>query len=205
MSELSKAPLPSTHADTLARVYALGIYHIMALFDGDITARAAAEACLPQLELATDALNPHINYDDLADTAPSELPVFPLTGTEAFWRAWILQESSRRTWLFTTQLALLYSFLTKRKSGACAADAGCRAWCLTAALWRAGNAVDFAAAWGEERRLVARMNRLDEVFREARPADLDDFGRMLLTCYMGEQEARGWMKVKGGSVDSVWS
>lgn len=198
LSDLSKSPLPSTHKEALARTHALVMYHIMALFDGDIESRAVAESALPHLELACESLLSHISYDDLwPENTTKDLPLFPLANTEAFWRAWILQESTRRTWLFANQLILMYSFLTNRKTQA-GLSAQCRTLCLSGSLWRAQNAVDFAAAWGSGRRLVARLDRLDEVFSEARAVDLDEFGRMLLTCYMGEQEARGWMSVKGG-------
>lgn len=198
LSELSELPIPQTHAEALARTHALGIYHVMALFDGDVESRAAAAALLPQLELAHDALVHHISYDDLSDAVPKDLPLFPLANTEFFWRTWILQESTRRTCLFASQLIRMYSYLTKRKSLVSGGDMQCRSWCLAGRLWRAANAVDFAVAWGEVKRLVATMETLDEVFAEAKAADLDEFGRLLLTCYMGEQEARGWMSVKGG-------
>lgn len=60
--------------------------------------------------------------------------------------------------------------------------------------------MDFAVAWGAGRRLVATIGRLGEVFEQARAEDLDEFGRMLLICYLGEQEARGWIAVRGGDV-----
>lgn len=198
LTELSKAPIPATHTEALARVHALGMYHIMALFDGDIEARAAAEALLPQLELATDALIPHITYDDFADSAPRSLPLFPLTATKVFWQNWLLQESTRRTWLIANQVALIYSYLTGREgAGVGGGGAQCRSWSLAGPLWRAGNAVDFAVAWGQGKRLVVRMDTLDEMFAQAEPGYLDEFGRMLLSCYMGEHEARGLMAAKG--------
>lgn len=196
LTELSKSPIPQAHTEALARAHCLGIYHIMAFFDGDIESRAVAESLLPHLEHATSSLVPHITYDDLSDSAPRDLPLFPLAGTELFWRTWLLQESTRRTWMVTNQITLIYSCLTGRKTSG-GGGGQCREWCIAGPLWRAGNAVDFALAWGEGRRLVARMDSLDEAFAEASPGDLDEFGRMLMACYMGEHEARGWMAVKG--------
>lgn len=198
--------MPQEHREALARTYALGIYHVMALFDGDIEARATAEHYLPQFELALDDLVTHISYDDLTpDSSPNPLPLFPLANTESFWRSWVLQESTRRTWLFTNQLILMYSYLTKRKPGIKENSSDqCRSWCLSGPLWRATNAVDFAMAWGSGRKLVATIENLEEVFAEAKATDLDDFGRILLTCYMGDQEARAWMAMRGGVIDSCF-
>lgn len=199
LTELAKSPLPSTHRESLAKTHALGVYYTMALFDGDVESRAAAEKTLPNLELACNSLLPHITYDDLSpDTSPTTLPLHPLLETESYWHNWILQESTRRTWLFTNQLLLSYSFLTNRRLAP--PRETCRSWSLSGRLWSARNAVDFAVAWGAGRRLVATIGRLGEVFEQARAEDLDEFGRMLLICYLGEQEARGWIAVRGGDV-----
>lgn len=202
LAELESSPTPSTHRESLARTHALGIYHIIALFDGDVESRAAAEKTLPTLERACEDLLPYITYDDFSpETSPISLPLNPLAETETYWRNWILQESTRRTWLFTNQLRFIYSFLSNRRLAP--PRMACKSWSLCGRLWRARNAVDFADAWGAGRRLVATMGRLGEVFEAARAEDLDEFGRMLLVCYMGEQEARGWMAVRGG--DPSWA
>lgn len=202
LKELAASPTPTTHRNTLAKTHALGVYHTIAIFDGDVESRAAAEKTLHGLGRACDDLLPYITYDDLSpDTSPTTLPLSPLAETESYWRNWILQESTRRTWLFTKQLLCIYSCLTNRPLAP--PSSPCRAWSLSGRLWRARNAVDFAVAWGVGRRLVANMGRLGEVFETARAEDLDEFGRVLLVCHLGEQEARGWMAVKGG--DPSWA
>lgn len=202
LKELATSPTPTTHRDTLARTHALSIYHTIAIFDGDVEARAVAEKTLHGLGRACDDLLPYITYDDLSsDTSPNTLPLSPLDEAEIYWRNWILQESTRRTWLFTKQLLCIYSCLTNRPLAS--PSSPCRAWSLSGRLWRARNAVDFAVAWGAGRRLVANVGRLGEVFEVARAEDLDEFGRILLVCHLGEQEARGWMAVRGG--DPSWA
>ncbi|SPO06816.1 uncharacterized protein DNG_09510 [Cephalotrichum gorgonifer] len=205
ISKLSKSPGPPTHRQTLARAQALGIYHILALFDGDIECRAVASSLVPEMEEASESLLAYVTSPNspstLSANPPRDLPLFPLAETESFWRSWILHESTRRTWLFTNQLLVMYSFLTKRpgRMAACTTPEDL-SWSLSGHLWRAANALDFSVAWGGRRQLVITMGRFAECLNQAQAEDLDDFGRMLLTCFMGEQQARGWMASRGGSL-----
>ncbi|MBE3041952.1 hypothetical protein IMZ48_05100, partial [Candidatus Bathyarchaeota archaeon] len=194
--DLAASEAPSTLHEALARTLALTVYHIMALLDGDIEARATAETTLPTLEAAAESLIPHANLG-AEHTYPATLPLYPLAETDAFWKTWVLTESIRRTMLFSHQFMACYSLLRGASSVDCAAMSRHKSWTLAAPLWHADNAVDFAVAWGGKNRWLMDMVNTDGAFEGAVPEDVCQFGRMVMTCFMGRQQARGWFASRG--------
>jgi hypothetical protein len=211
--DLVDSPVPETPLETLARTQALILYCIIGVFDGDIVARARAECRLNDLEASARDLLPHVVFDTdphaLPDPScappslnPGEMPLFPLQSTEAFWRDWIFQESARRTLLFSFHLIVIYDLMTQRHTPVrCYKHLTCKKWTMSAHLWGAPSAVDFAFAWQTRRHFVmsaADETIFDEVVRDGRADDFETFGKMFLTAYMGVTQAKGWFLSRGG-------
>lgn len=149
----------------LARVQALFMYVTMLVFDGDILSRSAAEAAMPVLESAATALvglfghNPFIPASSSSAPAPPEsLPLYPVAPAREFWQGWVLQESARRTYLVTYFLLQLYLVLKGDVPKKCDQKIYlCHFWTVSAHLWRAGDAVEFALAWRDRRHFVVNQ------------------------------------------------
>ncbi|KAJ6446826.1 Meiotic recombination protein rec8 [Purpureocillium lavendulum] len=200
--DLLATPAPTRFLDVLARTQALILYQIIRLFDGDMRARSSAEKAIPALESATMDLLAHVRFDAV-DEAPAreELPLHPLAPTQAFWRDWILQESARRTCLFAFFFLQVYRLLAGQRGLTCDGRLGlCHAWTLSAHLWTAPSAVEFARAWGARRHFVVRDAQFASVLDEAKADDVDRFGRMWISCLLGVDEAEGWFASRGGSL-----
>lgn len=225
------APAPADlllHA--LARTQALLLYQTVRFFDGDIVARASAEATFGELEASADALARHIARDDNPhlDRARDDMSSSP-SGARPFWRAWILHESARRTHLIARFLTHAWRLLTGRRPPQLAGEARHRcsrppppqpyhdhhqpreeSWTLSARVWGARDAVAFAAAWRD----VSLCHRPYHVVRRgtvlgalegqlAGPGgagEVEVFGKMLLTVSLGVEEAGAWLAARGGSL-----
>ncbi|OIW28649.1 hypothetical protein CONLIGDRAFT_632908 [Coniochaeta ligniaria NRRL 30616] len=208
--DLTTTPPPSRPLEVLARVQAILLYLIILVFDGDILSRASAEAATPALESAAISLvglfghNPfHPSSSPSAShpPPPDSLPLYPIGPAREFWQAWVLQESARRTYMtafFVQQLYLLLKGDTPRKC-----DQRlylCHFWTVSAHLWGARDAFDFALAWRERRHFVVNNNTIKEVLSEARGDDIEDFGKMILTTLMGIDETKGWLHSRGATL-----
>lgn len=184
----------------LAHTQALILYQIIRLFDGDMRARASAEKAIPALESSTMDLLAHVRFDTV-DPPEKELPLHPLAPTQAFWRDWILHESARRTCLFAFFFLQVYRLVSGQRGLTCDGRLGlCHAWTLSAYLWTASTAVEFARAWGARRHFVVRDAQFGNVLEEAKADDVDRFGRMWISCLLGVDEAEGWFASRGGSL-----
>ena len=192
---------PSNTLEILAHTHSLLLYHILLIFTPDISLRSLTERTQSALEDAAMSLLPHINFDITAQHPDDELPFYPLAPTMAFWKDWILQESGRRTLLFTFFLLQAYRIIAGKPIDACDGRLGmCHSFTLSSRLWHAGSAVEFAKAWGRDRHLVVENGKLEVAFREANAGDVDVFGKILLTSIMGVDEAEGWFASRGGSL-----
>ncbi|KAL6361506.1 hypothetical protein LRP88_04975 [Fusarium phalaenopsidis] len=116
VNDLLSAPPPVTPFECLAHTHALLLYQIIRLFDGDIGARASAERMIPAIESSAMALFSHVQFD-LDRTSTCSLPLFPIAPTKTFWMDWILQESLRRTLLFTFYFMQIYRIMAGYKGG----------------------------------------------------------------------------------------
>lgn len=158
MQDLITTPLPTSRFELIARTHALLLYQIMRLFDGNIQARAAAEATRPALENAAIALLEHITFDASppSGTACAEnLSLYPLNTTREFWQNWVFQESARRTFLITFFMLQLYRYLSGDIPLQCDGRMyRCYSWTLSAYLWQAPDVVDFTLAWKQKNHFV---------------------------------------------------
>jgi len=87
------------------------------------------------------------------------LSLYPIGPTREFWQAWVLQESARRTYMatfFTLQLYLLLKGDVPEKCDKRLYQ--CHFWTVSAHLWRARDAFDFACAWRDKRHFVVNHN-----------------------------------------------
>lgn len=193
---LLASPEPPILSDLLARTHALILYQIMHLFDGDIRSQTTAEALMDILESSVLALLKHIH---IPDSSPStDLLPLSMDSIIAFWDSWVLQESARRTVLFTFYFTQMYKLLRGKALAPCDGKLGLEhTWYMSAHLWNAQSAFDFAVAWAERPHFVVHNLDFSSVLLDARPDDIDLFGRMLLVALFGIDEARAWFHVRG--------
>ncbi|CAM1501812.1 Fc.00g037960.m01.CDS01 [Cosmosporella sp. VM-42] len=200
VQDLLAAPDPVAPRDCLAHTQALLLYSIIRLFDGDIAARASAERTIPALESSALSLLTHVTFD-IEGTGAKELPLFPLAPTKAFWSEWIFQESTRRTLLITFFFAQAYRILSGVRGLQCDGRLGlCHAWTLSSYLWHARTSVAFAEAWKMKKHFVITNADFEEVLDKAMAEDIDSFGRIFISSYMGIEEAEGWFLSRGGKL-----
>ncbi|ROV89644.1 hypothetical protein VSDG_08072 [Cytospora chrysosperma] len=189
VNDLLDSTLPESPLDALARTQALLLYQSIRFFDGDILARASADATFSELVSSTSALLHHISWDgedvssnfDMSDK-DVELPNFPLQLPRESWRLWIFQESARRTYLIASFFINTWKTLTGRPLPGCRVDPPLvhQNWTLSAHLWKARDAYATLADAGRD--------------------DLEPFGKMLLTVALGIDEAKTWLGMKGAAL-----
>lgn len=196
--DLLSSTEPTTTREILARTHALILYQIMRLFDSDIRSQATAEALFKTLEASVLALMRNIYVPGL--TGPTDLLPLSMDPIIEFWEWWVLQESARRTVLLTYYFIQIYKLLQGKVPVQCDGKLGIyedHAWYLSAHLWNAQSAFDFAVAWAEREHFVVHNLDLSSVLLNAQPDDLDMFGRMFLVTILGLDEARAWFHVRG--------
>ncbi|CAI4214728.1 unnamed protein product [Parascedosporium putredinis] len=200
--ELADTPIPPSPSEALARCQALLMYHLIGLLDEDIQLRANTQMTLPVLRDAARSLIELVAVHETQYNLSNmrQLPLFPIAETEAFWRAWLFAESARRTALLSFNFIVLYEIMTRKGVPECGDSMRCERFSLQKHLWSARNAVDFAVAWKTKKHLIMKCETFEEIIREAEPSDLDEFGRMLLICFMGKEETRGWFASRGGAL-----
>ena len=164
-------------------------------------ARASGERTQAALEDSAMALVAHVDFQ--TQLAEEDLPLYPLGRTRASYRGWVVHESARRTLLLTFFMLQAYRVMSGQPVAACDGRLGlCHSFTLSARLWAAPGPVEFALAWRERHHLVVELGDFDAMFADARPEDLDVFGKILLTSMIGVDEAEGWLVSKGGTLGS---
>jgi hypothetical protein len=126
------------------------------------------------------------------------LPVYPSTAAQAAWKAFIFRESTRRTMLTVFQFIAMYNLLRGRLSVCNTQLAVGHRINLSAYLWKAQNAFDFAMAWNERKHFLVKGMDLSDLLATARPDDIDMFGKVVLTSMVGIDDMRGWYHTRGG-------
>ncbi|KAJ5928566.1 hypothetical protein N7466_007522 [Penicillium verhagenii] len=194
--ELMSTPEPNTTFELLARVHALILYQVMRLFDGDIRSRATADALFTSLESSVMTLLSHLNIPLPSDSIePMPLSIDAVTN---FWYSWIIQESARRTVLLAFYFMQIYKVLQGTPNLQCDGKLGLHhSWYLSAHLWNAQSAFDFAVAWAEKPHFVVGNLDFTWVLATAQPEDLDTFGKMFLVTLLGIDKTRTWFHGRG--------
>lgn len=205
--------MPTTFLHTLARVHALLLYQIIRFFDGDLVARASADASFCHLESSAHALLSHISWhsrdgvqdhhSDIANDDPLN-PLEHITALRNRWQHWVLQESARRTYLVARFLLHAWKLLTGTQPSGCRNDPHwelmTQTWTVSAHLWRARDAADFAMVINEKKSYVVRRKAILSTLADANGDDIDVFGKMLLTASLGEEGAKVWLACKGATL-----
>lgn len=196
IDELMAAPLPSAQLEIVARAHALMLYQIMFVF-GDIRSRNQAQDLILHLEQAGQSLH-HLSSQQ-TNPIGSKLPVYPSTAARAAWKTFQFQETVRRTTLSLFQFLALCHLLCGRNESCAPSLARGNEVTLSAHLWNAKSAFDFAVAWNEKSHFLVKDLDFSEVMRDAEPDDVDDFAKMMLVGLMGIDDVRGWFYMKGGT------
>ncbi len=180
--------------EDLAQIHALLVYQIVGLFNGDIRSRHLAEQRMAiftrsldrSLEKARELLTRDLFSLDLGD--PTILFTSHPSLFEPLWRAWIISESLRRTWLVSNGIIASYEGL-KQGWAPCNGDV---MFTAREGLWSA----DSASVWSNmclERdvRFVGRF-RAEYLF-EVAPEEVDEFGKLMLESVFGRERSMRWV------------
>lgn len=194
--DLLSAPEPSTLVEILARTHALLLYQIMHLFDGDIRSHATAQTLFTALESSVLLLLACLEFPDR--TKSIDLRPLSMQPIVDFWESWVLHESARRTVLFTFYFIQIYKLLQGDRQLQCDGKLGLdHAWYLSAYLWNAQSAFDFAVAWAESQHFIIDNLDFSWALSHAQPGDVDQFGRMLLVTVLGIDGVKAWFHTRG--------
>ncbi|KAF1842154.1 uncharacterized protein K460DRAFT_291548 [Cucurbitaria berberidis CBS 394.84] len=197
VEELITTALPDAPVELLARAQALMLYQIMLVFGGDVRCYAHAEALIPHLGEAGNALL--VTAAQQTDITGS-LPLYPSTAARAAWRSYVFRESLRRTLLSLFQMTAMCDLLRGQlKSCVHSLLYGNRVT-LSAHLWHAKNSFDFAVAWNDKKHFLVKELDFTEVLRDAQPDDVDIFARMMMVGLQGIDDIRGWFYTRGGTL-----
>jgi hypothetical protein len=161
VQELLACDPPTTSMETLAYAQALFIYQILRLLDNDARSYAIYEATMPHLEEASNALIPHIAIDEAASQSSDLIPLFPVAAAQAFWTNWIFQESAKRTLGMINFFMLTYYFMKGESGNRCGQNKNIavnRSVTMSAHLWNAQDAIDFALAWRNKKHFVINVS-----------------------------------------------
>lgn len=203
----------------LSRTQALLVFQIIRLFDGDIRSRADAEADSSTLlkwsyQLMHRAASVSSNIDpgqrdsgdDLSQQQPSPTAkTYPHTlslqsdGTVAStWRAWVLSESIRRTWIIATLTEAAYAIL-KHGFATCP---GTISFTSRAGLWDATSPQQWLSRLGgdetgyralsEDHGFPLTCADVPGLLTEAQPDQIDDLTHKLIIYSVGCEEWNDW-------------
>lgn len=203
MDDLLSSSPQRVALDILARTQVLLLYQSIRFFDGDVLARSSADATFCELESAIHDLHEHISWNVAGgpEISQTEIPGgsdgFPLATqpSRQFWKSWVYQESARRTFLVASFFVHVWKMLTGQplvhRWGDEELNRQC--WTLSAHLWQARDAIDFAAAWRDRKHHVVRRGMIRSTMMEAGPGDVEEFGKMLMTAALGVDETEEWL------------
>lgn len=214
-SDMSGQQQAAAAAAHLERTQALLIYEIIRLFDGDIRARVQAEEGIHVLSMWTrqmwQSAASHAAASSTADNTPYSLqrrqqdmsatpvpPAFapPLQSTfaaqkgdaDSTWKAWIVAESIRRTYITSSFVEAVYTVL---KQGWASCSAGI-AYSGGSGLWDAAS----PSAWLNHIRgndvFAIHCVELDRLFSAATPSDVDEFTQAMVAVSFGLDRYEAW-------------
>jgi hypothetical protein len=176
------------------------MFELICLFDGDVASRAHGESILPVLVNWVDALfrkakidastEHHLDPEALLNQ-PS-ITQLATDGTNASnWRAWILSESIRRTWLAASLLNAAFGMM-KDVYTVCP---GSIIFSLRTGLWSAAGPREWLTAVEKESSVkeVVSCRRLDTLYTTAKASDVDELGQVLLAYSRGQEALEDWI------------
>ncbi len=191
-------PEPPNTLEQLARIHALMVYQVIGLFDGDIRSRHLAEARMHILDRWTtqmvecasrtqNLLDSLLDPFDLTEVSLSGL--LELTsGTESLWHTWILTESVRRTWHVAKGLQALFLLI---QQGWTYCQGGMM-FTNRQGIWEADTAFAWEKLCSEVDVGFLQRFEAEKFFTEASPADIDEFGKVMLEMTFGTERMKRW-------------
>ncbi|UPL01517.1 hypothetical protein LCI18_012451 [Fusarium solani-melongenae] len=178
----------------LARVQALFIYQYLRLYDGCVRQRAMAENCITTLLLWCDHLWQSATLD--ANHDPQILNALESgdagSVNEALasqhWKAWILSESLRRTWLVCT--SMIAAYLRERDGwNECAGEIRFTA---CSELWDSSSSGTWAELISKRDPLFVRSLHVDELLSSVSPTEVDSFSITLMRLLITGERMDSW-------------
>ena len=197
VEELTITTQPIAPTELLARAQALMLYLNILGFSSDARFLGQAEALMPHLEEIGHAID--VLAAQQTDNTGS-LPLYPITAARAAWRSYVFRESVRRTLLSLFHLTTIYNLLRGQLKTCMHTLAYANRVTISAHLWTAKNPFDFAVAWNNKKHFLVKGLDFTEVLRDAKPSDVDLFGRMMLVGLQGVDDIRGWFHTRGGTL-----
>ncbi|WYZ34239.1 hypothetical protein EsH8_I_000515 [Colletotrichum jinshuiense] len=179
----------------LARVQALFIYQYLRLHDGSIRQRALAESSIGTLLVWCAQLWQSATMD--ADHGmqlskdSDQSAVYSEQTTLSHWKAWILSESVRRTWL-TCHSTLAVYFRERDGWNECTGEIKFTA---SQGLWNAASSRAWAGLVSEREPLFVKSLHVDELLSTAMYSEVDNFSTVLMALLMGREEVDSWAAV----------
>ncbi|KAF7589354.1 hypothetical protein BBP40_004434 [Aspergillus hancockii] len=191
--KLLDVPTPSNLSGHLVRVQALLVYQIICLFDGDVHQRSLGEKRIPTLALWSSQMlecaRISSEYIQLAQGAFCP----PEPREETIWKAWVLAESVRRTWMMRAIVVSVYELL---KCGRTSCPGGVK-FTARAGLWEASSAQSWVAACQQQDVLFLSVVDANRLFLQVRPNEVDGFMHFILTVICGLDAVVTWVSSTG--------
>ncbi|KAB8070401.1 hypothetical protein BDV29DRAFT_180928 [Aspergillus leporis] len=191
--KLLDEPTPTNLSGHLVRVQSLLVYQIICLFDGDIHQRSIGEKCIPTLALWSSQMLEcaRISSEYIQLAQGGYRP--PEPREETVWKAWILAESVRRTWMMRATIVSVYELL---KDGQSSCPGGVK-FTARAGLWEASSAQSWVAACQQQDVLFLSGVDANRLFLQARPNEVDGFMHYILTVIFGSDAVMTWASSTG--------
>lgn len=195
--DLVNSTLPDTPLEILARTHALILYQTMFVFGGSLRFFAETEALVPYIQNMGTMLVP-IAGEMNEPVGP--LPLYPATAAQSAWKSYVSQESARRTVVSAFQITVMCNIFSGQMKNCLQNISLGTSITLSAHLWNATNAFDFAMSWNAKNHFVVKELDFTDVLENAQPDDLDVFANMLLISLQGIDDIRGWYHTRGGTL-----
>uniref|UniRef100_A0A8H7K3W7 Zn(2)-C6 fungal-type domain-containing protein n=1 Tax=Bionectria ochroleuca TaxID=29856 RepID=A0A8H7K3W7_BIOOC len=180
-----------TPLERLARTQALFLYQVIRLMDGDIILRSMGENDIPLLhDWIEDLCGLRENLGEQAHLAITGMRSQP----PKEWERWIFAESVRRTIIMAHSFLVMYSLMNNSKD-----TRGrdfwiyCHRWTISRHLWEAESSAEFVRAWKEKPQFIITNYSFEGFLEYGRGDDVDDFSRILLSLFLGEDETKEFM------------
>ncbi|KAH7139785.1 hypothetical protein B0J13DRAFT_448072 [Dactylonectria estremocensis] len=196
----------------LARTQALLIHLALSLFSPSIGARAQAERNISTFltwarqlwEAASEdpdlSDNPRVRISDSKLQADAVADaIFDGDPAPRLWRAWVLAESIRRTWVLGTMTMGVY--LTQ-KQGWCECSGGAK-FTMRSDIWAAESALRWSQAVRKQDPLFSMSLECGDLVASTRAAAVDEFARHLLTVMYGLERVESWAARTAGEEGMV--
>jgi hypothetical protein len=180
-------------SEHLARVLALFVYQMIRLFDGDIRARAQAELHISTLQTWTQQLWESADLDgssvSLSTEGFLEGAAVPSDPAAKAWRAWILAESVRRTWMLVNYTQSIYLTLRDGHSNC----SGGITFTARKGVWDATSAIAWARLIQSQDPLFVQGFNTHEFLSTTPAASLDVFGIFIMGIMWETDTIDAWL------------